>query len=331
MSARRRIILGLEVLAVILVVGTAGFIIIDGAPAFDALYMVVITITTVGFGEVFELSILGRAWAMVIMVSGFGVAFYTAIAALEYLIDLNQVRHQARMQRQIDQLQEHVIVCGFGRVGRSTHAALVETGGDVVVVDWEPVRIDRALEVGALVVPGDATHNETLIQAGVERASAVIACVDNDSDNLVIALSAKSIRPDLRVICRATEPESERKLRLAGADGVVTPQAVGAERLAALAVQPELSQIFDVVVNGRPVEFHVEEVDIRPGSPIDGLTLADSGIRQTSGAMVLAVEAQKVSMRVNPGPDLELRAGDRLVLVGTKEQVDKAADMLAPV
>ncbi len=328
MTALRRVQLGLLVLAAVVVVGTAGFVVIEHAGLFESFYMVVTTITTVGFGEIFHLSDGGRVWALVLIALGFGVTFYTAGAGIEYLVDLNEVRRGMRMQKQIDDLRDHIILCGFGRVGRATLANLSTHGDRVVVVDRNPDRVERATKMGVLVVEGDATHNEVLVQAGIEHAVAVVACVDTDSDNLVIALSSKSIRPDIRVVCRATEPESERKLRLAGADGVVVPQAVGAERLAALAVHAELAQIFDIVLNGRPIEFHVEELDIQSGCVVDGKTIRDSGIRQDTGALVLAVEDKRVNMWVNPGPDVVLRSGDRLVVVGTKDQVDSAARLL---
>jgi voltage-gated potassium channel len=318
------------ILATLVLVGTAGFVLIEHTKVFESLYMVITTITTVGVGEIFGLSDPGRLWALVLILLGFGVTLYTAGAAIEYMIDLSEERRWRRMSKEIADLEDHIIICGFGRVGRATLANLKTHGNQVVVVDRDTERADRAAKLGVLVINGDATHNDVLIDAGIERAAALIACVDTDSDNLVIALSTKSIRPEVRVICRATEPESERKLRLAGADGVVAPQAVGAERLAALAVHPELAQIFDIVLNGRPVEFHVEELDIQPGCVVDGQTLANSGIRRTTGALVLAVEDQKVNMVVNPGPDLVLHSGDRLVVVGTKEQVDSAATLLTP-
>jgi len=326
----RRVQLGLTFLAIVVIAGTAGFVIIADASVFDSLYMVVTTITTVGFGEIFQMTDAARAWALILIAVGFGVSFYTAGAAIEYLIDLGEVRRGVRVRKQIDHMNGHIVLCGFGRVGRATYANLLDSGFDVVVIEQDPEQVERAERSGAMVLTGDATHNDTLVAAGVERAGALIACVDTDSDNLVIALSVKALRPELKVICRATEPESERKLRLAGADGVVAPQAVGGERLAALAVHPELSQIFDVVVNGRPVEFHVEELDVLPGCVVDGKTIGDSGLRQATGAMILAVEEQKLNMVVNPGPDLRLRAGDRLVMVGTKEQVNSAARLLTP-
>lgn len=325
MNPSRRVRLGFQLLGIIAVIGTVGFMIIDGASVFDAFYMVVITITTVGFSEVFDMSTIGRMWAVLLIVAGLGAALYTATAEVEYLVDLGAVRRRSKILKNIEEMSGHVIVCGFGRVGRAVVNTLISTGSEIVVVERNPERVKAAEELGHATIAGDATSNEILTRAGIGRAEVVIACVDADSDNLVIALSSKSIRPELRVVCRAHDTESERKLLLAGADGVVAPQAVGAERLAALAVQPELAQIFDVIVNGKPVEFHVEELDVRPGSVVDGRSLRESGIREDTGALVLAVEEQKMTMKVNPEPDHVLHAGDRIVLVGTEAQVDRAA------
>jgi len=331
LNLKRRIAYGLEALGVIVVVGTIGYVLIESVPAFDALYMVVISITTVGFQEAFELSDLGRLWTMFILVSGFGIAIFTAVASIEYLVDLGEVRKKAKMQRKAAQLRNHVIVCGWGRVGRGTWTELNNKGTDSVIVESDPDRADVAAAAGALIIRGDATHNDVLEVAGIHEAQALVACVADDSDNLVIALSVKALRPDLRVICRATEMESERKLRLAGADAVVAPQKVGAERLAALATQPELAQIFDVVIGDSPVEFHVEELDIEPKCAVEGRTIRESGIRQDSGALILAVEGDAEQFTVNPGPEVRLTAGDRLVVVGTKDQVRRAADIVQPV
>jgi len=330
LNLRRRIVYGLEALGVIVVVGTIGYVLIEAVSGFDALYMVVITITTVGFQEAFDLSDLGRIWTMFILVSGFGIAIFTAVASIEYLVDLGEVRKKVKMQRRAAQLKDHIIVCGWGRVGKGTWSELNLRGSESVVIESDPERADSAAAAGAVIIRGDATHNDVLEVAGIHEAKALIACVADDSDNLVIALSVKALRPDLRVICRATEMESERKLRLAGADAVVAPQAVGAERLAALALQPELAQIFDVVVGNSPVEFHVEELDIELDCAVDGRTIRESGIRQESGALILAVEGKAENFTVNPGPEVRLTAGDRLVVVGTKDQVRKAADIVQP-
>ena len=315
---------------VVVAVGTTGYILIEGVSLFDALYMVVITITTVGFEEVFQLSTAGQMWTLALIGVGIGVALYTAAALIEYLIDLREVQKRIRMRKLVAKKSDHVIVCGFGRVGNGTWAALTERGNQVVVIDSDAVRAEEAQEAGAAVIRGDATHNHTLEEAGISNARAVVACVTDDSDNLVIALSVKALRPDLRVVCRATELESERKLRLAGADAVVAPQAVGAERLALMAVQPEIAQIFDVVLHGSPIEFHIEELDVDSACVVAGKTIKESGIREQSGALILAVEAEEKATLVNPGADVRLDVGDRLVLVGTRDQVAKAAALLQP-
>lgn len=330
MRLRRQIIFGLGLLAVVVVVGTLGYMIIEGVGLLQAFYMVAITVSTVGFGEEFPLSSAGQVWTIIIIVMGIGVALYTAGASIEYVVDLGEVRRKRKMERDVSKLDDHIILCGFGRVGRGTWRTLRGSEIPVVVIEATPDRTEAARSAGALVIQGDATHNDVLELAGIERARALIACVADDSDNLVIALSAKSMRPELRVICRATELESERKLRLAGADAVVAPQAVGAERLAMMALQPELAQIFDIVVNGSPVEFRVEELDVDADCGLAGKTIGESNLRQESGALILAVEGGPEAIVVNPGPDLRLAAGDRLVVVGTKEQVDRAANLLKP-
>lgn len=331
MNPRRQIVLGITLLAVVVAIGTIGYAVIEGVSLFDAFYMVAITVSTVGFGEEFPLSTAGQMWTVIIIFLGIGVALYTAVAGIEYLIDLDDVRRTRKMQREISRLSGHIILCGFGRVGRGTWATLRDRDVPVVIVESDADRAEAARAAGALVIRGDATHNDVLELAGVDSATALIACVADDSDNLVIALSTKSIDPELRVICRATDMESERKLRLAGADAVVAPQAVGAERLAMMALQPELAQIFDIVVDGNAVEFRVEELDIDPGCAMAGKTIRDSGIRQDSGALILAVEGGDEALVINPGPDITLRPGERLVVVGTKEQVDRAAELLKPV
>lgn len=328
MSPLRRILAGLAMLGVVVAIATVGYVIIERVSIFDAFYMVAITVSTVGYQEGFALSEPGRLWTIGVIVSGIGVALYTAAASIDYLIDLGEVRRRRRMQHDVAKLSSHVIVCGFGRVGRGTWTTLTARGIQVVIIESNADRAEAARSFGALVIHGDATHNDVLELAGINSAVSLVACVADDSDNLVIALSAKALRSDLRVICRATEMESERKLRLAGADAVVAPQAVGAERLAQMALQPELAQIFDVVVHGSALEFRVEELDIHSGCAMAGKTIRESGLRQETGALILAIEGTDDKLVVNPGPDLKLNVGERLVVVGTKEQVDRAAELI---
>lgn len=200
----------------------------------------------------------------------------------------------------------------------------------MLVVESDPARVAAAEEAGAHVLAGDATHNAVLIEAGVERAGALVACVTEDADNLVIVLSARSLSPSLHIVSRASEAEWEDKLRLAGADRVVAPQVVGSERLAAMAVEKSLSEMFDVVVGGRPVEFAVDEITISEKSPVARETIESSGIRPRTGALVLAVEDPVTRTLVTPGPDQKLDPGTSVIVIGTPAQVRAATALLHP-
>ena len=322
--------LGRAILALgaILVIGTVGYMLIEGVSWVDGIYMVVITITTVGFEEVFPLSTMGRLFTVVLIGGGVGLVIYTAGAAVEAFMDRFSDRGvRIRMERLIASVSDHTIVCGFGRVGTSTWQHLSTLQAPVVVIDSDPDRLERARELGALVVDGDATHNETLQRAGIERAAAVIASVHNDSDNLVIVLSARALRPDILVISRASTDEVVEKLHMAGADKVVTPQSVGARRMAAMAMQPDLADFLDLVVDGTLVEFQVKRVQISEDSGLVGRTLREAQVRAVSGALVLAVEGPEGSDRLNPSPDAQLTAGQILVAIGTDPQIEALGEL----
>jgi voltage-gated potassium channel len=253
---------GLSLLATVLVLGTVGYVAIEGLSVLDAFYMSAITISTVGFAEVGgELSSAGKLFTVGVIIFGMGSALYTAAVGVEHGLDsiLGGERRRRRMQRRIESRKNHIILCGFGRVGQTAWEQLAQSGEDVVVIEILPGFAAAAREAGALVVEGNATHDDVLELAGLDRAKTLISAVRDDSDNLVITLSAKARRPDLLVIARVVEPENERKLFMAGADRVVAPQKVGAERLAALALHPDLAEFIDLVVRGRTVEFRVAE------------------------------------------------------------------------
>jgi len=334
LTAARRFRAGLIGLAGLIVLSTGAYVAFAGASVFDALYMVVTTITTVGFKEVFPLDASGRIITMVTVLTGFGLGFYTASAGIEHLLILAESRRSTRsasmLQTMLDTLDNHVILCGFGRVGSGVWDHLRSRGVEVLVVEADPVRADEAVAAGAHTLTGDATHNAVLAAAGIERARALVACVTSDADNLVIVLSARSLAPGLHIVSRAGEAEWEDKLRLAGADRVVAPQVVGSERLAAMAVETSLAEMFDVVVDGRPVEFAVDEVVISGQSPVAGETLERSGFRRLTGALLLAVEDPASRTLATPGPEQRLDAGTAVIVIGTPSQVRAAIALLAP-
>ncbi len=313
---------------IVCAIGTIGYTIIEDARPFDAFYMVMITISTVGFGEVFPLSWQGELLTVVVMVAGVGLGLYTATALIEQVFVYGASRNRLRLLKKIGAMSKHVILCGFGRVGEGTWEALRRRDIDVVVIEAHPDRAEQARAIGARVVEGDATDDETLQVAGIDRASALIACVTDDSDNLVVVLSARSLVPGLHIVSRASQAEWEPKLRLAGADRVVAPQVVGSERLAAMATERTIADMFDVVLAGRAIEFTVEEMIVAPRSEVVGKTIRDSGLRESTGALILAIEDRSRTRLTSPSPDHTLEAGAALIVVGTADQVNRAADLL---
>lgn len=329
MTGARRLRAGIAGLAVLVVVGTAGYVLIEGANPFDALYMVVITITTVGYGEVFELGGAGRALTVGIMLTGVGLAFYTAAAGIEQLFLLGSTRERSRALKMIAQMKDHVVVCGHGRVGSGVVASLTRRGIDCVVVERDEAQGRRASSEGMAVVVGNATHNDVLESARVQAARALVTCVTDDADNLVVVLSARSLAPDIHIVARAGEAEWEDKLRLAGADRVVLPQRVGSERMAAMAVETTISDVFEVVVGGRAIEFTVEELRVGDRSDVAERSIRDAAVRERSGAIILAIENQARTSLRSPHPEDVLEAGMVVVVVGTQAEVARAEELLA--
>lgn len=329
MSRERRLAAALALLGLIILLGTTAYVVVEGATVADALYMTIITISTVGYAEVFPLDGGGRLLTGILIVVGVGSALYTAGIALE--IGLERIVggdwRRRRMSKEIAGISDHVIVCGFGRVGRNTWTELRAEDTPTVVIERDPDLIASAAALGALVVAGDATKDEALVAAGIDRARALIACVQLDADNLVIVLSARNRNPRLRVVARAAEADSEEKLRLAGADRVVVPQKVGAQRLAALAGRAHLDEFVDLVLHGKLVELRIEEFTVEADSPLVGATLRGSDIRGRSGALVLALEDLSGRLVFNPDPGMTFRPAQAFICMGTESQLERLRDL----
>jgi voltage-gated potassium channel len=328
LTGAQRIAAAAGLLAVLTLVGAAGYMAIESEGFFDSFYMTIITISTVGYGEIFELSTAGRLFSIVLVVLGVGLVFYTATATFEFAFERQPTRRIRALQKQIDGLSGHYIICGFGRVGRNAWRRIEGEGHDSVVLDNNPDRVQMATDMGALAIEGDATQNQALERAGISRAAGLIASVKLDSDNLVIVLSARSVNRDIMISARADTTESEDKLVLAGADRVVAPQVVGGHRLAELTVHREVADFVDLVHGGRHVEFKVEEFPLEDGASLVGLNLRQSEIRSRSGAMVFALEEPDGGLVVNPNPDIVFAPGCRLVAIGTDSQLQALRKMI---
>jgi voltage-gated potassium channel len=220
----------------------------------------------------------------------------------------------------------HVIVCGWGRVGRAVAATVTGHGGDVVVVDRNPDRVES--QPWPYVV-GDVTDDAVLLGAGVERAKVLVAALDTDADNLFLTLSARALNPSLFIVARARVASTEPKLTQAGANRVVNPQSIGGARMAAFCMQPHVAEFLDVVMHDGSLEFRLEEVEVPDGSPVVGCTLRSAHLRDKTGALVLALRRADGAFTTNPEPDTELAAGEVLIAIGTSTQLEALADIVA--
>lgn len=312
----------------VLLAGTVAYYLL-GLSVLDALYQTVTTISTVGFREYGDTDAAWKITTLVVILVGVGAALYTLGVFLETLVEgrLTDRIERRRTTRRIARMEGHVIVCGWGRVGRTIASHLQGASIDVVVVDNDPGRV--ALVEG-VALEGDATDDNVLREAGIERAATLIAALATDADNLYITLSARALRPDLFIVARARLEAAEPKLAQAGANRVVNPQKIGGARMAALAVQPGVADFLDVVMHDGSLEFRLGEVPLRSGSALVGHSLRSAQIRDRTGALILAVRTQDGTFRTNPRPEVELEADQTLIAIGTEAQLAALTDEALP-
>jgi voltage-gated potassium channel len=320
MTDWRRLRLALGMLAGVFVLGTVGYVIL-GFSLLDATYQTVTTVATVGFREVQPLDDTGKIFTIVLILVGVGTALYTFSVVLETLFEghLRELFGRRRMERQIEAMQGHVIVCGWGRVGRAIGDELTAASADLVVVDLDPARVS-ATPLPAMV--GDATEDRVLEQAGLLRARALVAALDSDAGNLFVTLTARSLHPDLFIVARARVEASEEKLRRAGADRVVNPQSIGGARIAAFVLQPHVTEFLDVVMHDRDIEFRLEELQVPESSPIAGSSISEAQIRDRTGALVLALRDRDGTFTTNPSAKTVIQAGQVIIAIGTPADLD---------
>ncbi len=311
-----RLRLALAVLACVMIAGTVGYLLL-GFSFLEALYQTVTTVTTVGFREVRPLSDAGIVFTIVLILFGVGTALYALGVLIQTLVegDLHDVFGRRRMERRIADIDEPVIVCGWGRVGRAIAKDVADAGA--VAGGRRPRRGAPRRRPRTRPCAGDATDDDVLRRAGLERARALVAALDSDAGNLFVTVSARALRPDLFIVARVRIDESVEKLRRGGADRVVNPQSIGGARMAAFVLQPHVTEFLDVVMHDRDIEFRLEEVTVAPASPIVGDTLREAQIRDRTGALVLALRDEAGTFSTNPSPDARLDGGQVLIAIGT--------------
>ncbi len=319
----RRVVLPLGILVGVLVVGVAGYMLIQGWGFLDSLYMTVITVGTVGFKEVHPMSRAGEAFTMFMILAGVASLGFALAQFLEYLLEghILGFLEGRRMEKRIAELSGHTIVAGAGRVGAVVAKVLAEEGADFVVVDADPSTAETARDEGWPFVLGDATEEDTLQDAGIARAGALVTALSADAENLFVTVTARALNPDIFIVARSSHEPTESKLIKAGADRTITPNIIGGRRMASMVLNPTVSDYLDIVTRGEDVEFRLQEVELSDHSPFVGVSLADSRIRERTGAQVVAVLHADGRVDANPAASTVLEAGERLVVLGSPSQV----------
>lgn len=324
----KRLGTALAMLGGVVVVGTVGYLLLGFGPL-DALYQTVTTVATVGFREVQPLGPAGQVFTIVLILAGVGIALYAFSVLIETLIEgrLQDLLGRRRMERTISTMHDHVIICGWGRVGRAIAGEMTAAGQDVVVIDSQEARLATSPHPAVL---GNATEDAVLEEAGIARAAALVAAVDGDADNSFITLSARTLRPDLFIVSRARTRDSERKLVRAGADRVVNPQNIGGARMAAFVLRPHVAEFLDVVMHEQNLEFRLEEILVEAGTPLAGSTLRDARLREQTGALVLALRTADGQFLTNPSPELLIEAGHVIIAIGTADELTAVIGLVRP-
>jgi voltage-gated potassium channel len=323
MELRDRIRSAILSVICVLIVGTLGYHLIERWDLMDSLYMTVITLTTVGYGEVHPIARTEtRVFTMVLILGGMGVIFYALGTLAQGLVEgqIRDILGRRKVEKVLRSLSGHCIICGFGRIGRSIAAELALAKVPFVVVERDSEGLHELEEQGYLGILGDATSEEILREAGVERAKALISVASTDADNLYITLTAKSLNPQIQVIARAAEAAAERKLAWAGADRVVSPYRMSGQRMANLLLRPTVVEFLESSLSDPSVELVMEEVHLPEEGEFVGQDILSSGLRRDHGLIVVAIKRKDGRLVVNPAAGETLQARDVLIALGKREE-----------
>ena len=323
----KRLLLIAALLTTAVLIGTVGFVVVEGWPAFDSFYMTLMTLTTVGYGEVHPLSYRGRLFASFLMLVGVTTVFVSIAIVGDTLLRLELTDYfgRKRRDRMLRDISGHYVVCGAGRVGRSVIHELLRSEATVVLIDNRVERARWATDKGVITLVGDATKDEVLRQAHIETAKGLVAAISSDAENVYVALSAKVLNPKLVISARATDEQAEEKLRRAGATAVFTPYSFIGHRLAQSMLRPHVASFLDVASAFRKsdLELEIEQVQIDSSSALVAKTLEQLRLGSQYGVIVLAVQHKSGVMQFNPSADLRIEAGDVLIAMGDRTKLKR--------
>lgn len=319
--------IGLLVLTSITLLGTFFYSIVEDFSILEAFYMTIITISTTGFKEVRPLSDGGMVVTIFIIISGVLTIAYTGGKAAQLIIE-TQLFRRKRMSKQVGELKNHYIVCGYGRMGREVCDTLVENNEPFVIIDSDQEKIDEIVEKGFLFLHGDGASDETLIQAGIKNAKGLAAVVKSDAENIFITLSARELNKDLYVVARAIEERTESKLKKAGANRVVKPYELGGKRIVHLLLRPGVTDFIEGVGSKKGMDIHLEEITIKKPCSLVGKTLAESPLRKDLNVMVIAIYKSDENFIYNPRSTVTIELGDKLIVIAETDNLVKLNELV---
>jgi voltage-gated potassium channel len=316
-------------LLLVLLYGTLGYTVVEHWDPLDSFFMTVITLSTVGYGEVHRLSTPGKIFTVTLIVVGIGTMLYALGVFAEMLTDgdLAKWRRERRLESRVAALRDHFIICGYGRIGTRVLGELEREGMPSIAIDNSPDAVTRLRQEDRLFIEGDAASEEILQRAGISRARGLISAVDSDERAVYIALAARALRSDLYILARAGRPEALRRLELAGVNRAISPYRMAGHRMAEMALHPSVVEVMDTLQAGGG-EIGVEEMLVPPECRRQGQTLEHTGLLRPGSARLLALRRSDGTLDVNPGPTQHLEAGDLLVVLGSSQEIDRTAALL---
>jgi len=313
------------VFLMVIITGTIGYMIIEGWNPAESLYMTIITLSTVGFQEVRPLSNGGRVFTVFLIVVGIGTAGYGVGNIAAFLVEghLRDLFREKKMEKAIEKLQDHIIVCGYGVEGRHACDEFKRSRVPFLVIEKDSEVVEKLKNDDYLVIKGDATHDEIILQAGVATAKGLIAAVNEDSENVFITLTARGFNPKLMIVAKASDEKGIAKLFRAGANKVISSAEIGGKRMASVLLRPNVVNFLDVIIHDQQLSLRLEEIKISDKSSFVGKSIRDLNIRGRTGTMVIGYHREGQSVQINPDPDTILNSGDILVVMGNENQIEE--------
>lgn len=324
MESLKRVVIAFQALIFIVIIGISGFMYLENYSFLEAAWLTITTIFTVGYGNFLPSTVMGQYFNLFLIITGVGLGAYTLVEFVGVIVEgrLQDVLGRRQMHRRIIRLSEHVIVCGAGRIGENVIDRLKKEGVSFVVIDKDEKTVQKLNEEGILVIQGDAAEDAILEQAGISKARGLITALSTDADNVFVTLTSKGINPNLFVVARAIQRDSEGKLRRAGADRVISPAMIGGMKMAAVVLKPFIAEFIDTILYESKMPLEIEEIRINSTSILVGKQLKNSGIKEETGSLILAIKREKEVLS-NPSPEEIILEGDSLIAIGSMDQLKR--------